>query len=76
MNRNELGRLLAVRGWSDIELAARAGLDRAHLNQVKNGRALPTVATALALARALDVDVASIFPPGWSTRRAIGRRNH
>ena len=54
-------RLLAERGWTDAELAVRAGLDRAHLNQVKNGRALPTVATALVLARALGVPVAAIF---------------
>ena len=60
--RNALVRLLAERGWTDAELAARAGLDRAHLNQVKNGRALPTVATALVLARALRVPVATIFP--------------
>jgi transcriptional regulator with XRE-family HTH domain len=69
VNRNALARILASRGWSDVELAARAGLDRAHVNQVKNGRAMPTVATALALARALDVDVSTIFPAGWSTPR-------
>ena len=60
--RNALVRLLAERGWTDAELAARTGLDRAHLNQVKNGRVLPTVATALVLARALGVPVATIFP--------------
>lgn len=76
MNRNALGRLLAARGWSDVDLAARAGLDRAHVNQLKNGRALPTIATALALARALEIDVASIFPPGWSARRGTAQRNH
>src|SRR4029077_17107965 len=47
--RNALSRLLALRGWSDLELAARAGLDRAYVNQGKNGGALPTVATALAV---------------------------
>jgi transcriptional regulator with XRE-family HTH domain len=61
--RNALVRLLAERGWTDAELAARAGLDRGHLNQVKNGHVLPTVATALALGRALGVPVAAIFPP-------------
>jgi transcriptional regulator with XRE-family HTH domain len=61
--------LLAERGWSDVELAARAGLDRAHVNQVKNGRALPTVGTALAIARALGVPVAEAFPPGSTARR-------
>ena len=50
--RNAIAPLLAARGWTDAELAARAGLDRAHVNQVKNGRALPTVATALMIARA------------------------
>jgi transcriptional regulator with XRE-family HTH domain len=67
--RNALPRLLASRGWTDSRLAAAAGLDRAHVNQVKNGRVLPTVATALAIAAALDVDVATAFPPGTSARR-------
>jgi len=74
VNRNALGRVLATRGWSDVELAARAGLDRAHVNQVKNGRAMPTVATALALARALGVAVSTIFPAGWSTPRGRSDR--
>jgi transcriptional regulator with XRE-family HTH domain len=73
-----LGALLAARGWTDGEAARRAGLDRAHVNQLKNGRALPTVATALALARALGVPVATVFPPGAARRprrlsRAAGR---
>jgi len=75
VTRNALCRLLALRGWTDGELAARAGVDRAHLNQLKNGRALPTVATALALARALGVSVATLFPPGTaSARRARATR--
>jgi transcriptional regulator with XRE-family HTH domain len=69
MMRNALSRLLAARNWTDARLATRAGLDRAHLNQLKNGRALPTVGTALAIARALDVPVAVAFPPGTSARR-------
>ena len=76
--RNALSRLLASRGWTDARLAARAGLDRAHLNQLKNGRALPTVGTALAIARALGVPVAIAFPPGASARRRAptsGRRS-
>ena len=62
LTRNALVRLLAERSWTDVELAARAGLDRAYVNQVKNGRALPTVATALALAGALGLPVAAVFP--------------
>jgi transcriptional regulator with XRE-family HTH domain len=69
MMRNAVSRLLAARRWTDARLAAAAGLDRAHVNQVKNGRALPTVATALAVAAALGVPVATAFPPGSSARR-------
>ncbi|HJQ84503.1 MAG TPA: helix-turn-helix domain-containing protein [Candidatus Binatia bacterium] len=72
--RNAVARLAALHGWTDAELAGRAGLDRAHVNQVKNGRALPTVATALAIAAALGVPVAAAFPPGTSSRRATSCR--
>ena len=72
--RNAIARLLAARGWSDTRLAEAARLDRAQVNQVKNGRALPTVATALAIAAALRVPVAVAFPPGSSARRRPGRR--
>ncbi len=73
LTANRVGRLQATRGWSDVVLAARAGLERAHLNQIKNGRTLPTVATALALARALGVPVAVLFPPGSCARRTTKR---
>jgi len=69
VTRNAVAHLLAERGWTDAALAAGAGLDRAHVNQVKNGRALPTVATALAIARALGVPLVVAFPPGSSTSR-------
>src|SRR5213593_3643477 len=74
VTRNAVAHLLAERGWTDAALAAGAGLDRAHVNQVKNGRALPTVATALAIARALGVSVAVAFPRGSSTFRRPRRR--
>jgi transcriptional regulator with XRE-family HTH domain len=74
MTRNTLARLLAARDWTDAQLAARARLDRAHVNQLKNGRALPTIATALAIARALRVPVAVAFPPGSSSRRRLQKR--
>jgi len=76
LRRTALPRLLAARGWTDAELAARAGLDRAHVNQVKNGRVLPRVATALAIARALGVPVADAFPPGAVRRRRGTQPGH
>ena len=75
--RTGLGPLLAERRLSDVQLAAAAALDRAHVNRLKNGRTLPSVGTALAIAAALDVDVASVFPaqdPRRATRR-LGRRS-
>jgi len=39
------------------------------VNQLKNGRALPTVATALVIAEALGVTVDAVFPPGSVVRR-------
>jgi transcriptional regulator with XRE-family HTH domain len=60
--RTGLGPLLAELHLSDVDLAAAAGLDRAHVNRLKNGRTLPSVATALAIAGALGVDVAAVFP--------------
>jgi putative transcriptional regulator len=76
MTRNALARLAAARGWSDAQLAERAGVDRAHVNQVKNGRSLPTVATALAIAHALGVPVAVAFPAGSSAVRRPRRGAH
>jgi transcriptional regulator with XRE-family HTH domain len=50
-------------------LARTAQLDRGHLNLIKNGRVLPTVGTALAIARALDVPVTVAFPPASAAHR-------
>jgi transcriptional regulator with XRE-family HTH domain len=62
-SRVGLGPLLAERRLSDVRFAHDAGLDRAHVNRLKNGRTLPSVGTALAVAAALGVDVATAFPP-------------
>ena len=69
VTRNAVLTLCTARGWTDAELARRAGLDRAFVNELKNGRALPTVATALRVARALGVPVATAFPPGSADAR-------
>ena len=67
--RTGLGPLLAELRLSDVQLACAAGLDRAHVNRLKNGRTRPSVATALAIARVLRVDVAAVFP-SYEPRRA------
>jgi len=59
--RNAISRLLGERGWSDGELAARAGLARLRVNRIKNRRARPTVAEALRIGAALGLPVDRVF---------------
>lgn len=70
---NTLSRALARRAWSDAELAARAGLSRAHLNRLKNRRVRPTLRDALLIARALGVEVEAVFGPLRSGTAALGQ---
>jgi DNA-binding XRE family transcriptional regulator len=50
-----------ARGWSQQELAARAGVTRQLVGAVEAGRHVPNVAAALGLARALDRSVEELF---------------
>lgn len=50
-------------GLTQQELAARAGVSRQLVGAVETGRHQPRVDAALALARALDTDVATLFSP-------------
>jgi len=59
--RNSIGRWLAWRGWSDRDLAMRAGLSRAHVNRIKNGRARPTTRDALLISSALEAPIEEVF---------------
>ncbi len=68
------------RGWSQEELAARAGLSRAAVSAAETGRAVPSAAAALALARALDRRVEDLFAlpgadePAWAWEPGEERR--
>lgn len=73
------------RGWSQAELASRAGLSRPEISAVETGRLVPSTAAALALAAALDARVEEIFTLGgveewaWSSssrfwRASVGSR--
>jgi molybdate-binding protein/transcriptional regulator with XRE-family HTH domain len=50
-----------ARGWSQQELADRAGLPRANVSAIEIGRLVPSAAAALALAAALDCRVEDLF---------------
>jgi len=64
-----------ARGWSQAELAQRAGISRAAVSAIEAERLSPSVATALALAGVLDCSVEELFgggnkepasTPGWA----------
>lgn len=53
-----------ARGWSQADLAARAGISRTAVSAIEARRLVPSVATALALARVLGATVEDLFGPG------------
>jgi molybdate-binding protein/DNA-binding XRE family transcriptional regulator len=71
------------RGWSQEELARKAGLSRAGVSAIETSRLVPSAAAALALARAFGCRVEDLFrlpgdAPGevawaWPPRREDGR---
>jgi molybdate-binding protein/DNA-binding XRE family transcriptional regulator len=51
------------RGWSQAELAQRAGISRTAVTAIEGSRLVPSVAAALALARVLGCSVEELFGP-------------
>jgi len=49
------------KGWSQLELATRAGIDRKTVNRIENERFAPSVETLVSLSDALGVSVASLL---------------
>ena len=50
-----------LRGFSQEELAARAGIDRTYVNSVENGRRNISIVNIEKISRALKTDIASFF---------------
>lgn len=50
-------------GWSQAELAERAGISRTAVSAIEMGRLVPSVAAALRLAAALECTVEDLFTP-------------
>ena len=50
-----------TRGWTQAELAARAGFARSTLSKIENGILCPTFEILVKLARGFDVDVAALI---------------
>lgn len=59
-----VARRRAVYGWSQAELARRAGLPRTNVSAIEGRRLMPSVTAALALARTLECSVEDLFGAG------------
>jgi molybdate-binding protein/DNA-binding XRE family transcriptional regulator len=68
--RNQVKTRRLGRGWSQAELAQRAGISRAAVSAIEVQRLVPSVAAALALAAALGCSVEELFgargEPAWA----------
>ena len=59
--QNQLKTFRQARGWSQDELARRAGVSRTEVSAIEIRRLVPSVATALSLAAALECRVDDVF---------------
>jgi len=60
-SNNRVRHFRQAQGWSQGELAARAGISRTAVSAIEGGRLVPSVAAALALARTLGCTVEDLF---------------
>src|SRR6516225_5641538 len=59
--RNAIKSRRLDRGWSQLELARRAGISRAAVSAIEINRLVPSVAAALGLAQSLGCSVEDLF---------------
>jgi len=58
----EVRRLREAKGWSQAKLAGETGMAVSGISQIENDKRNPNAATLTKLARALEVEVADLFP--------------
>jgi transcriptional regulator with XRE-family HTH domain len=61
VNVEQVKQLREERGWSQLELARRSGVDNAVISVVEAGKRSPSLPTLKKLATALGVDLAELF---------------
>ena len=67
---NRLRVLRAERGWTQGELAERAGVSRQTINVIETGKYDPSLPLAFALARIFEARIEDVFfPDGTSSQR-------
>ena len=53
--------LRTARGWTQDELARRAGLSKSYLSRIEDGDRQPSLASLLSLSQAFEVALAALF---------------
>ena len=66
--KNRVRELRAAIGMSQAELGDELGVSRQTINSIENGRYLPSLPLALAVARTFDAAVEDIFIPDEEDR--------
>lgn len=64
---NRLRVLRAERGWTQGELAERAGVSRQTINVIETGKYDPSLPLAFALARIFEARIEDVFFPDGSS---------
>lgn len=64
---NRLRVLRAERGWTQGELAERAGVSRQTINVIETGKYDPSLPLAFALARLFEARIEDVFLPDGAT---------
>lgn len=59
--KNNLNRLRAERGWTQLELAQRLDVSRQTVNALETGKFDPSLPLAFRLARLFELPIESIF---------------
>jgi putative transcriptional regulator len=72
--KNRVGELRTASWMSQGELATVLGVSRQTINSIENGRYLPSLPLALAIARNFDSSIEEIFIPDQEDLKCLKRR--
>jgi len=59
--KNRITSLRAERGWTQADLAIRAGVSRQTINAIETGKFDPSLPVAFRLARLFDLKIEDVF---------------
>jgi putative transcriptional regulator len=62
--KNRLRVFRAERGWTQQDLAERAGVSRQTIHSIESGKYDPSLPLAFTLSRIFDAPIEAVFEPG------------